>query len=275
MADAYIILGFYNILPAKETMPRAKQAAEAAIQMDHSLCEPYCSLGMYYASFEWNWNEAKQNFLKSIQLNSRYIQSHVWFGHYFLAWIEGNFEEGIRHLDIAIALEPHNAMSYVNKYAVVLTIGKFEEAFQIARQGYEMDTDSLIGTRIMGLAYLNEKQYAEAIRYLELASKISNQAAFNQVDLINLYTSIGSMDKAGAVFEDLKLRLKEGKYVSLCLMSFASGFLGQIDEAIHWLERAYEEHDAYLCILKYYPWVPAGLRQDSRFQSFLVKMNFP
>ena len=275
LADAYIILGFYNILPAKETMPRAKQAAEAAIQMDHSLCEPYCSLGMYYASFEWNWNEAKQNFLKSIQLNSRYIQSHVWFGHYFLAWIEGNFEEGIRHLDIAIALEPHNAMSYVNKYAVVLTIGKYEEAFQIARQGYEMDTDSLIGTRIMGLAYLNEKQYAEAIRYLELASKISNQAAFNQVDLINLYTSIGSMNKAGAVFEDLKLRLKEGKYVSLCLMSFASGFLGQIDEAIHWLERAYEEHDAYLCILKYYPWVPAGLRQDSRFQSFLDKMNFP
>ena len=127
----------------------------------------------------------------------------------------------------------------------------------------------------MYLAYLNEKQYAEAIRYLELASKISNQAAFNQVDLINLYTSIGSMEKADAVFEDLKLRLKEGKYVSLCLMSFASGFLGQIDEAIHWLERAYEEHDAYLCILKYYPWVPAGLRQDSRFQSFLDKMNFP
>ena len=173
LADAYIILGFYNFLPAKEVMPKAKQAADAAIRLDNSLCEPYCSLGMYYASYEWNWKEAKHNFLKSIQLNSRYIQSHVWFGHYYLSWIEGKLEEGLKHLDIAIELEPHNAMSYVNKYAVVFTMGNFEEAFQIAKQGYEMDPDSLIGNRIMGLAYLFKKQYAKAIEFLEFASKLS------------------------------------------------------------------------------------------------------
>jgi len=256
-------------------MPKAKQAADAALRLDSSLCEPYCSLGMYYASYEWNWKEAKHNFLKSIQLNSRYVQSHVWFGHYYLAWIEGKFEEGIRHLNIAIELEPHNAMSYVNKYAVLFTIGELEEAFQNAKLGYEMDTDSLIGNRIMGLAYLYKKQNTEAIEYLEFASKLSNYAAFNQVDLINLYTSIGSLEKAGTVMEDLKLKLKEGKYVSSCIMSFASGFLGNIDEAIVWLEKAYDEHDAYLCIIKYYPWVPVKLRQDSRFNSFLSKMNFP
>ena len=275
LADAYIILGFYNFLPAKDAMPKAKQAADIAIRIDNLLCEPYCSLGMYYASYEWDWKEAKHNFQRSIELNARYVQSHVWFGHYYLSWIEGKFDEGIRHLNIAIQLEPHNAMSYINKYAVVFTMGKFEEAFQIAKQGYEMDTDSLIGNRIMGFAYLYKKQYAEAIEYLEFASKLSNYSAFNQVDLINLYSSIGSWEKARTVMEDLKIKLKEGKYVSSCLMSFASGFLGDIDDAIDWLEKAYEEHDAYLCILRYYPWVPARLRQDSRFQSFISKMNFP
>ena len=58
-------------------------------------------------------------------------------------------------------------------------------------------------------------------------------------------------------------------------MSFASGFLEDIDEAIDWLEKAYEEHDAYLCILKYYPWIPVRLQQDSRFQSLITQMNFP
>jgi adenylate cyclase len=275
LADAYVILGFYNFLPSKEVMPKAKQAVDAAIRLDNSLCEPYCSLGMYYASYEWNWKEAKHNFLKSIQLNSRYVQSHVWFGHYYLCWIEGKFDEGLKHLNIAIELEPYNAMSYVNKYAVIFTIGKFEEAFQIAKQGYEMDPDSLIGNRIMGLAYLYKKQYAEATGYLEFASKLSNYAVFNQVDLINLYTSTGSLERARTVMESLKLKLKEGKYVSSCIMSFASGFLGDIDEAIKWLEKAYDEHDAYLCILKYYPWVPAMLREDSRFNSFLRRMNFP
>lgn len=275
LADAYVILGFYNFIPAKESMPKAKEAAEAAIRLDSSLCEPYCSLGMYYASYEWNWEEAKHHFLKSIELNQRYVQSHVWFGHYFLSWIEGDFEEGIKQLDIAIELEPHNAMSYVNKFAVVFTLGDYEEAFRVAKLGYDMDPDSLIGNRIMGLAFLYNHQYAEATRYLEFASKLSNYADFNQVDLINLYTTIGFVEKARTIMEDLKLKLKKGKYVSACIMSFAAGFLGEIDEAIEWLGSAYEEHDAYLCILQYYPWVPARLRQDKRFDDFISKMNFP
>ena len=275
LADAYIILGFYNFLPAKETMPKAKQAADAALRLDNSLCEPYCSLGMYYASFEWNWQAAKKNFLKSLQLNPRYAQSHIWFGHYYLTWIEGRFEEGEKHLDTAIQLEPFSAITYITQFAIALTAGKYEKAFQLARQGVEMDPDSMISNRIMGLAYLYNKQYPEATEYLEFASKLSNGAAFNQVDLINLYTAKGSLEKANAVMKDLKMKLKEGKYVSSCIMSFASGFVGNIDEAMNWLEKAYEEHDAYLCILKYYPFMPAKLRQDSRFNSFISKMNFP
>ena len=275
LADAYVILGFYNFLPSKEVMPKAMEAADAAIRLDNSLCEPYCSLGLYYACFEWNWKEAKNNFLKSIQLNPRYVQGHVWFGHYYLCWIEGKFEEGERHLNIAIELEPYNAMSYINKYAVLLTGGKFEEAFLTAKQGYEMDRDSMIGNRIMGFAHFYKKQYTAAAGYLEFASKLSNYAAFNQVDLIKLYTSMDLSEKAGTVMEDLKQRVSAGKYVGSCIMSFAYGFMGDIDKAFDWLERAYEEHDAYLCILQYYPFLPVRLRQDSRFKSFISKLNFP
>ena len=275
LADAYVILGFYNFLQANEAMPEARKAAEAAIRLEKSLCEPYCSLGLYYASYEWKWKEARENFLKSLQLNPRYVQGHVWFGHYYLCWIEGKFEEGERHLNIAIDLEPYNAMSYINKYAVLLTAGKLEEAFLTAKQGYEMDPDSMIGNRIMGFGYFYKKQYAEARVHLEFASKLSNFAAFNQVDLIKLYTSMGLLEKAKTVLEDLNVRVGVGKYVSSCIMSFAYGFMGDIDGAFNWLEKAYKEHDAYLCILKYYPFAPIMLRQDSRFKSFILKMNFP
>jgi adenylate cyclase len=275
LADAYIILGFYNFLPAKEVMPKAKLAADAALQLDSSLCEPYCSLGMYYESYEWNWQEARKHFLRSLELNPRYTQSHIWFGHYYLAWVEGRLEEGEMHLNRAIELEPLSAICYTTKSAIGINAGKIEEAIQLARRGVEMDPDSLITNRIMGLTYLLNKQYSEAAEHLEYASKISNRAAFTQVDLIYLYTAKGSMDQANAVMDDLKIRLKEGKYVSSCIMSYAAGFLGDIDEAMKWLERAYDEHDAYLCIIKYYPFAPLNLRQDSRFNSFISKMNFP
>ena len=275
MADAYVILGFYNYLPAKEIMPKVKETADAAIRLDNSLCEPYCSLGMYYASYEWRWKEAKNSFLKSIQLNPQYVQTHVWFGHYYLCWIEGKTEEGEKHLNIAIELEPYNAMSYINKYAVLFTAGKMDEAYLTAKQGYEMDPDSVIGNRIMGFALFYKKQYTEATTHLEFASKLSGYAAFNQVDLIMLYTTLGLSEKAKDVLEDLKMRLSTGKFVSSCIMSFAYGFLGDIDASIAWLDRAFEERDAYLCILKYYPWVPETVRQDERFKALLRKMDFP
>ena len=75
--------------------------------------------------------------------------------------------------------------------------------------------------------------------------------------------------------EDLEIKLKESKYVSSCIMSFAMAHPGDIDEAMKWLEKAYGEHDAYLYIINHYPWVPVKLRQDSRFKTFLHKMNFP
>lgn len=275
LADAYIILGFYNFLPAKEVMPRAKKEADEALRLDHSLCESYCSLGLYYMSFEWNWAIAKKNFLKSLQLNPRYTQTHIWYGHYYLTWVEGKFEEGEKHLNTAIELEPFSSICYINQYAVLLTAGKSEEAFEHARKGIEIDPDSLIAVRIMGIAYLHRKQYEKATEYLELASKLSNRAVFNQVDLINLYTTKGNFEQANGIMEDLRSRLNDGKYVSPCIMSFAAGFLGNIDEAMDWLEKAYDQQDAYLCVLKYYPFVPGKLRQDNRFQSFLDKMNFP
>src|SRR6476659_10548877 len=129
LADAYLILGIYNFLPAKEAMPKVKESIDAALQLDNSLCEPYCSLGLYYASFEWNWQEAKKSFLKSLQLNPRYTQSHIWFGHYYLTWVEGRFEEGEKHLNTAIELEPFSAICYITRFAVLFAAGKFEEAF--------------------------------------------------------------------------------------------------------------------------------------------------
>ena len=127
----------------------------------------------------------------------------------------------------------------------------------------------------MGLAYLHKNQFTEATKYLEFASKISNRSTFSQIDLILLYTAKRSMEQAYEVMEELKTKSKEGKYVSSLIMSFALAYLGDIDQAFKSLEKAYDEHDAYLYIMKYYPWVPDKLREDSRFQTFLRKMNFP
>ncbi len=63
-------------------------------------------------------------------------------------------------------------------------------------------------------------------------------------------------------------------YVSPVFMAVAYVGLNQKDEALTWLERAYDEDDEMLPFLKVSPgWDP--LRSEPRFQALLRRMNFP
>ena len=50
--------------------------------------------------------------------------------------------------------------------------------------------------------------------------------------------------------------------------------LGEIDEAFEWLERAYQDRNAWMVFLQVVPWLDP-LRSDPRFQDLLRRMNFP
>jgi hypothetical protein len=50
--------------------------------------------------------------------------------------------------------------------------------------------------------------------------------------------------------------------------------LGEKDQALQWLNKAYEDRSAYMVILNVDPWMDP-LRSDPRFQALLRRMNFP
>jgi hypothetical protein len=49
---------------------------------------------------------------------------------------------------------------------------------------------------------------------------------------------------------------------------------GKHEEALHWLEQAYDAHDANMPAISVDP-IFDGLRDDSRFQDLLRRMNLP
>jgi adenylate cyclase len=275
IADASILLANYGFSPPKEIMPKAKVAAEKALQLDGTLCEPYCSLGLYYASFEWRWREAKSNFLRSIELNPTYTQAYIWYGHYYLAWVEGKVDEGERFLRKAIKLEPLSAIGYLTLYGILSTDGRFEEGLEIAKEGFALDPDSYVSQRVMGLAYLDSNQYEQAAEHLEKASALVKRAPMSLLDLVYVYVRQGSVEKARQVMKELMHNSRESKYTSPFILGIAQAHLGDYEEAFHWLDKAYAGHDGFLCMMRNYPWMPYKLKDDERFNLLVKKLNFP
>lgn len=274
LADALTLSANYGLVPPTQVMPKAKHLAEKALMLAPDLPEPHCSLGYYYTSFEWNWAEAKKNFNRAIELNPRNAQAHSWYGWNYLAWVEGNFSEAEKHGQIAIKEEPLSAIAYAT-YAIILNAsGKSKEALELCNSGLDLDGNSFLCHLNRAHSCLLLQQYDQAIISFETALKLSKRHHFAVNGLIWTYCMAGDLDKAQHLMDELKER-SVNEYIGNSFTGLSAGYMGNVDLALEFFEKAFTQKEAVLISFKHQHWVPYVLKQDIRFIELLKKISFP
>ncbi|UCC83920.1 MAG: hypothetical protein JSW46_03010, partial [Gemmatimonadota bacterium] len=87
IAEAYSQLGNTGILRPKEAMPRAREAAIRALELDETLAEAHLSLGWIGWTYDFEWSNAEKYFLRALELNPDLPEAHFKYG-FFLASME-------------------------------------------------------------------------------------------------------------------------------------------------------------------------------------------
>jgi TolB-like protein/Tfp pilus assembly protein PilF len=273
-ADSNLFMATYGLAPPKQVLPKAKQSAERALQLDPLLCEPYCSLGYYYACFEWNWKDAEKNFLKSIELNPRYCHTHSWYMWTYLSLIKGRFNEAEKHCQAALKLEPLSATLYGTYSLILHTAGKLNEALAVCKAGIELDAYSFLCQVNKGIVSMELHQYEEAIASYTFVLNISRRHHFAVNGLIWNYCETGELEKARELMNELKER-SEKEYIANMFTGMSAAYLNDLDQAFEYLEKAFHDRDPLLLTLRYEKWGPPNLRNDPRFQKFTDRIGFP
>jgi hypothetical protein len=67
----------------------------------------------------------------------------------------------------------------------------------------------------------------------------------------------------------------KSEYISEAYLGFSSAYLGNLDKAFAYLEKASDNRDPLLSALRYMPYVPQTIRNDVRFQNFIDRIGFP
>jgi hypothetical protein len=84
---------------------------------------------------------------------------------------------------------------------------------------------------------------------------------------------MGKTDEARAILDQLTALTKKS-YVSPVDFALVHTGLGEVDEAIEWLEKAQEQRVVWMVWAQTDPrWDP--LRSEPRFQELIRRMNFP
>lgn len=104
LADSYVVFNDYGLAPPEESFPKARSAAQKALEIDPDLVEPRTTLAYVLATYDWKYSEAEAEYRKAIELNPNYATAHQWYGEMLTA--QGRFEEAEARLLKAKELDP-------------------------------------------------------------------------------------------------------------------------------------------------------------------------
>jgi len=251
--------------PYRESNLRSRMAAIKALELDETLPEAHAILARSLMFLDWDWSEAKEALERALALNPSLAPAHVAYGN-FLINVAGRPEAGLEHVRRAVALDPLSADRRLGLVFAYYGCRRYEEAMTAAREGGE----SLAAGPLM-MIYREMGMYDEAI---DAGRKFLARAQLGcEGHLGNTYARAGKLREARACLDEISAQV-ESRGVGEYSMALVHAGLGNTDQAIQWLERAYEVRDQGMFYLKVDPPLDP-LRADPRFQDLVRRMNFP
>jgi len=236
LADAYRSLSSLYMAPL-EAMPKAKAAAEKALELDETLAEPHASLGALKLFYDWDWAGAEKEFKRALELNPSLVEAHLRYGDYLAS--RGRFDEALEEDKQALSLDPVSPRGRSAALGHSYLSRRFDQTIQQCHQAIELAPNVASPHAILGLTLAFEGRFSEAIAEAENGARLSDSPS-HLAKLGYVYSRTGNRDQAKKVIEKLAEQSKQ-RYV--CSVDVAGIYAGLADtpHAFQWLEKAYSE----------------------------------
>ena len=252
-------------------MPKAKEAAKRALEIDDTLPEAHSSLATVNWWYDWDWLAAERELRRAIELNPNYASGHEQYGRYLVSM--GRFDEGIEENKRGVQLDPLSLRANANLGQSLYFSRRYAQAIEQLRKAIDMDPNFWVAHSDLGLAYEQKGQFPEAIAELQKAVLLEGAIPAPTALLGRAYAVSGKRAEAQKVLDELKERSKRS-YVPPYNIAIIYTGLGEKDQALAWLEKAYAERSFYLTLLKVDPDLDS-LRSDPRFQDLARRVGLP
>jgi DNA-binding winged helix-turn-helix (wHTH) protein/Flp pilus assembly protein TadD len=270
LADAFSASPINGDAPPLVAAPRAREAAEHAVNAEPKLAEAQTSWGLVKFWFEWDWTSAEAAFRNAMKTDPSYSFVHRMLG-ILLAHV-GRHEEAQAAIRCARELDPLVAVEHALSAQVAFVAQDYTAAVQFARQSVVVDPEFWIGLFQLGQAYVELGENELALDALNSAGRFSGGNS-KVISLRGyLFAKLGRTNEALQVLNTLETIARD-RYIPPYAMAQVHLGLGHWDHALEWLERAYNARDVHLILLPVDPkWNP--VRNDTRFLALLKRCGF-
>jgi TolB-like protein/tetratricopeptide (TPR) repeat protein len=267
LAEAYINLSGFYIRP-REAMPRAKRAAEAALELDDSLADAHAALGYVHLLYDWDGPAAERELLRALDLNSSLATARLNYAAYLTS--QGRNDDAVREIRQAVNLDPLSVGTYSFGTLYLLFARRYDEAIELARKGLEFEPRSAFTMAFQGAAYAEQGRYAEAVARMAEAVELDNSLTLRALRA-HVLAVAGHHDDARTVVRQVE---NETRARYFCPYEIGTVYvsLGEHDTATRWFRRGVADRADCMPWLGVEPWIDP-FRADPRYASLLKEIG--
>jgi len=274
LADSYVTMSLGGPFRESSRPPMAvaeirtkwPPTARRAVELGPDLAETHTSLGQGLEWLEWDLAGAEREYKRALELNPDYPTAHHRYGVFLIS--SGRNEEGLEQLHRALDLDPASLPINADLGTYMCgVLGKPDEGIEQLKKTIELAPDWPRPHLLLSGCYADRGMWNEALQEVEKAGNPG------YVMRARMYAATGNRDEALKIVDMMKERAKT-QYVAPIGIANVYAMLGDKDQAIEWLEKAYSEHHPLLRGIQTAR-VWDGLRSDPRFKDLLKRMGLP
>lgn len=271
LADCYSLLGSapYSTLKPQEAFPKAEAAARKALELDSTLAEAHVPLGYSQLVYEWNFPEARKEFETALRLRPGYATGHQFYGYYLTAM--GQSEDAIAERKKALELDPISPLLNSALGEAYYHARRFDVTIEQNKKALDLDPRYAIALVNIGRAYEQMGMHQQAREAFQNILAVAPDDPAILALMGHEYAVSGDKANAGRILDKLTA-LSNKKYVPAVYFAVVYIGLNRKDDALRWLDKAFDERCEYLVYLGTEP-MADPLRGDPRFSRLLTRIG--
>ena len=266
LAEANWFLALYSYPQVNELVPKARELALKAIELDGSLAEPHSVLGAICNVYEHDFACGLREQKLATELNPNYMEGHRRYGLYLYEL--GRFDEARIALRRALEIDPLSPVTNFGYAQLLFFERKYEESETVSKKNIELDPNFWYAHLQLFYVYRMKRDYAAAVE--ELAKVQDSRGEPDAAKFIR--ESFAGGDWLGFLKKITGDRTRLKLYPFFVATFFAE--LGEKDKAFAAINEALETKDQHTAQMKVDPFMDP-LRDDSRFKEVLRRAGFP
>jgi TolB-like protein/class 3 adenylate cyclase/Tfp pilus assembly protein PilF len=184
LAQAYVILANFDpLVEPRDSMPRARAAAERALDLDDELAPAHTALAAVRGWYDWDWEGAEAEFQRALELDPSYATAHFWYGFPPIT----NKSDAIEHLQRARELDPLSMIIGTGMGIVLLLTDEYDRSIETLRETLELDPSFALAQVFLARAYAVKGMHEEAVEVAERFARTDPESPRSRVTLAETY----------------------------------------------------------------------------------------